>query len=283
MSRFARLAALAALPAALLALAAQAQNPPAAAPAASPWFAHMLDRMDANHDGRISQDEFLAAAAARFKRIDTRNTGHVDSAALAHSPLAAARATHRAQRMVMRLDKAGNGYITRDEVVAAAQARFARLDRDGNGKLTPQELTGSRGRHARPASGDDARVQARAQRQQQRFDELDANHDGVVSKDEFIAAASARFQQFDSQGSGKVTAAQIVASPQAQQRAERAAMRVLKHLDANRDGAVSQDEYAAVAQKRFARLDRNGDGFIDAGELPARRWARADKAPPAGD
>lgn len=270
MSRFAKLALCGAV--SLSALCAAAQDAPATAAARPARFEHMLHKMDTNGDGRISLDEFLSAAGTRFTALDTRHAGSVDANGLLDSPAATARAMHRAQFMVLRLDKAGNGYITRDEFVAAAQKRFARIDRNADGKLTPDEMSAPRGRRAhRGAAPNDA---ARAQFAQQRFDALDANHDGVVTQAEFVAAASARFQQIDTHGTGKVTAAQIAASPQAHERAARVAARVVKRLDANGDGVVSQDEFLAAARKRFARMDRNGDGYIDAGEMPARHRAR---------
>jgi len=275
MSRFTQLA----LVAALLPFCASAQDAPAASTTHASFFQHMLQKMDTNGDGRISQDEFLAAATARFKSIDTANQGKIDATAMLNSPAAAERMQHRAEFLVKHLDKAGNGYITRDEVVAAAQKRFARLDRKGDGKLTPDELTERHGRRAQTAT--DARSQARAQFAQQRFDKLDTNHDGVVTQDEFVAAATARFQQVDTQGTGRVTANEIAASPQAQARATRMAARVVQRLDTNGDGVVSQDEFLAAAKKRFSHLDRNGDGFIDADELPAHRWAHGGKTAPA--
>ena len=276
MSRFTQLA----LVAALLPFCASAQDAPAASTTHASFFQHMLQKMDTNGDGRISQDEFLAAATARFKSIDTANQGKIDATAMLNSPAAAERMQHRAESLVRHLDKAGNGYVTRDEVVAAAQQRFARLDRKGDGKLTPDELTGRHGRHSQAAT-ETARSQARAQFAQRHFDKLDANHDGVVTQDEFVAAATARFQQVDTQGTGRVTASEIASSPKAAERASRMAEHVVQRLDTNGDGVVSQDEFLAAAKKRFSHMDRNGDGFIDADELPAHRWAHGGKAAPA--
>ena len=264
---------LAALPAALFALSAAAQTAAGTPAAASSPLPHRLQAMDTNGDGRISEQEFLDAASARFAAMDTAHSGRVDAAAMLASPLAAERLQARADALVRRLDKPGNGYVTQDEVAAAAQKRFAHLDRRGDGKLTPDEFALHR-RHG----GQDAADTPRAPSAQQRFDRIDANHDGVVTQDEFVAAAVARFQKLDTQGTGRVTAAQIAASPKAQQRATRTVERIVQRLDTNGDGAVTQDEYLAAAKKRFSRMDRNGDGFIDADELPMHRWAHGGRA-----
>lgn len=281
MSRTTRLAALAAIPLTALSLCAAAQSAqPAPAPGTRPdFFAHMLETMDSNHDGRISLDEFVAAAGARFKSIDTQNKGSIDAADIAASPEAVARIDHRAEAIVKRLDTAGHGYVTKDEFLAAAQDRFARMDSNGDGKLTPDELT-ARGAHGgKPARADGRR----ADFAQKYFEKLDANHDGVVSKDEFMAAAAAKFAQFDTAGDGKVTAAEIETSPKTQDRAVRGAERFVRHMDTNGDGVVSQDEYVAAAKARFARLDRNGDGYIDADEAKSgHHWAGMQHGPGHG-
>jgi len=226
----------------------------------SPRFEQMLKKCDTNGDGRVSLQEYLAAATARFQQVDTQHKGSVTAEQIANSPAAAERKEHRAEKLVRRLDAAGNGYVTQDEFVAAAKARFAKLDRDGDGKLTPAELSARRRAHGR-ADGQPGPFA------QKRFEGLDANHDGVVTLNEYIAAATAHFKQFDAAGDGRVTAAEIAASPRAQERAARVAQRVVKRLDSNGDGVVTQEEFLAAAKRRFARIDQNGDGFIDAAEF----------------
>lgn len=250
--------------------AAAAPAPPGTAPDGR--AANMLRRLDSNGDGRISLDEYLAAATQRFQAIDAEHHGSVDAAAIASSPAALERIDRRAERLVHRLDTAGNGYVTQAEFVLAAQNRFTRLDANGDGRLTPDELAAAHhghGRSAGPQAPDNA--QARATRH---FDRLDANHDGVVTADEFIAAAKAMYAKLDVRHDGKVTAADIAASPRAQRRALRVANRLVRRIDANGDGLVTRDEFIAAAKQRFARLDRNGDGFIDAAELAERQGTR---------
>lgn len=256
MSRITTLAMLTALPVSVLSIATFAQNGKPTVDARPSIFRHMLAKMDTNGDGRISLDEYLTAATTSFKRIDTQSQGSVDATQLAKSPAATERILHRAKALVNHLDKAGNGYVTPDEFRVAATKRFARLDQNGDGRLTRGELG-------------------------KRFDKLDANHDGVVTQDEFLAAAAAMYHGFDTLANGRVTAKEIASSPMAAERAAHIASHLVKQMDSNGDGIVSQEEFLASARKRFILLDKNGDGFIDAGEWPMPHWVHDAKPTPS--
>jgi len=272
MFRIFRHAVLAALPMAVISVCALAQATDPSAPGGHANFAkRAIQKMDTNGDGRISLGEYLAEAAAHFKNLDSQNKGSIDAADLASSKTAIMRIDHRANALVRRLDTAGNGYVTQDEFVAAAQKRFARLDKNGDGKLTPDELS-ARGRQGEDSSTG-AATDKGAQAVQKRFAAIDTNHDGVVTLDEYVAAAKLRFAKLDLQHNGKVTASEIAASPATQERALHVANRFVEHMDTNGDGVVSQDEFLAAAKARFAKIDKNGDGFIDADEMAGQRWA----------
>ena len=51
---------------------------PAAAPAAGAMRSRMIERLDTNHDGMISRDEYRAQVAGRFDRLDTNHDGFLD-------------------------------------------------------------------------------------------------------------------------------------------------------------------------------------------------------------
>jgi hypothetical protein len=44
-------------------------------------------------------------------------------------------------------------------------------------------------------------------------------------------------------------------------------------MDANKDGFVDKGELDALLAKRFARLDKNGDGVLGADERPGHKSA----------
>ena len=101
---------------------------------------------------------------------------------------------------------------------------------------------------------------------------FDTNKDGVVTLDEFEAAMQARFDQMDSDHNG-VVSSQEFRDYIKQRRLEHKQER-LKSMDTNGDGQVSKDEYLAYqarkAEARFARLDANHDGLLSADELDKR-------------
>ncbi len=83
----------------------------------------------------------------------------------------------------------------------------------------------------------------------------DANKDGVISRAEANAAATARFQQMDANKDGKIDQADRDAM-----RAQRKAQ-AFDRLDTNKDGSVSKSEFDA---RRAAPADgqgRRGDGM----------------------
>jgi hypothetical protein len=51
-------------------------------------------------------------------------------------------------------------------------------------------------------------------------------------------------------------------------------MKHMRMMDQDGDGKISQQEFSAFHEKRFAQMDTNGDGFIDSAELTALMNAR---------
>jgi Ca2+-binding EF-hand superfamily protein len=103
---------------------------------------------------------------------------------------------------------------------------------------------------------------------------LDTDGDGKISLAEFQAGASARFKAADAQNTGTVSAAQLASSAQAQKHNLRAASMLVRHLDTARKGYVTEDDFVAEAQKRFARLDTQGTGSLTAAQLSSSHFGR---------
>ena len=99
---------------------------------------------------------------------------------------------------LMRADADGDGTVTREEAVAAADARFAALDTNHDGSVTADEMRGGmrnggpQGAAAPPPAAAVSPM-ASMNRQQfhdgalRQFDRVDANHDGKVDQAEIGA------------------------------------------------------------------------------------------------
>jgi len=125
-----------------MATAAIAQTPPAP-PAGGisfdQWSVHARERLtalDADHDGKISKDEFAARAAMMGRH-------HHDGA-----PDDANAPRPDGSRMFTRLDANNDGYLDATEINAMLARRFARQDANHDGVLTPDEQHAMRGRSA---------------------------------------------------------------------------------------------------------------------------------------
>jgi Ca2+-binding EF-hand superfamily protein len=168
---------------------AYAQSAPAQAPqheltraAVEQRAGQMFDRLDANHDGKLDQADRDARQKARFDRLDTNHDGQVSYAeftaaraqfAQARKDRVAKAEAHRGahgqageHRMAMRGGFRGRGG-------PMAMMRMADADKDGT--ITKAEFVNAA---------------------LQRFDRLDANHDGTVTADEAKAARDNMRQQW---------------------------------------------------------------------------------------
>ena len=124
------------------------------------------------------------------------------------------------------------------------------------------------------------------------FKKMDTNHDGKISAAEHTAAAQEMFNRMDSDHDGKVTAAEAEAGHdrlEIREAKEKGTMHdesmdkhrmsgadMVKAMDTDGDGTVSASEHAAEADKMFARVDANHDGFMTADEMKTAHMAMQD-------
>jgi Ca2+-binding EF-hand superfamily protein len=102
----------------------------------------LFENADANADGSIARDEFLAARAAAFVKFDQNGDGVLDDADRREPE----REGRRHDGMKARLDANSDGKITKEEFVNAATPMFDSADKDGNGALDNQELSAAKER-----------------------------------------------------------------------------------------------------------------------------------------
>lgn len=141
----------------------------------------MMAMADANKDGKISKAEATAAAQARFARMDADKDGQLT-------------AKDRDLKRDQRLDE-----------------RFAALDTDRNGQISKAEFT----------AGHEARAERRGGPGGKRWGGrrhggpgpmAEARKDGIVTRAEFLAGATERFDKADANKDGFVTADEMKAA-----------------------------------------------------------------------
>ncbi len=104
----------------------------------------------------------------------------------------------------------------------------------------------------------------------------DANGDGKVTLAEFRSSRVAMMMRADANKDGKLTRAEMEAA--AAKRAEAGGKggkggggRMFGMLDANRDGFLVASEIEKMVERRFSRMDVNGDGSLTTAEMQAGR------------
>lgn len=112
-----------------------------------------------------------------------------------------------------------------------------------------------------------ALVRAEEQGEPTMMQVVDTNRDGVISHRELAMFWSDRFRGQDTDGNGRITLAEMQALVDASV-AHRVQKRFEK-LDANGDGVIDRIEFDATRLRWLARVDRNGDGRVTAEELHA--------------
>ena len=182
------------------------------------FYERLLKTSDKDGDGVITTQEFSEGFARRGRasRSDRRDgeQNRQRRRAGQNRPDGA-----RGAQYFKRLDKNGDGKITKDEMPERARARFdgmvKRLDKDGDGALSRQEFARMVARDARPQSPGSLSPNAarRSAGQAGRFFALlDANGDGKLTKAE-LRKASKLVSQLDTDGDGALSAREVLAAP----------------------------------------------------------------------
>ncbi len=225
----------------------------------------LLDNLDADHDGKISKEEFTGPDEA-FDRLDADGDGFV-AAGEAGGRGGGQDAGGNAQRwqaMWRNADKNGDGAISEDEWPGKPEM-FEKLDRNGDGVIGEDEQP----KFDRPAGdgpprrGDQVDPEARWQQMLERFD---GDDDGQITEAEFQGPDKV-FDYLDRNGDGVITADEGKAAAAAAGGGRQARDPVarfksmLEQWDANGDGQLSRDEWQG-REEQFAQLDNNGDGII---------------------
>ena len=101
-----------------------------------------------------------------------------------------------------------------------------------------------------------------------RFEILDRNGDGVVSKLEYNS--DALFSAIDSDHNNRISAQELQAILGEQFAGMPSAQERILYADSNSDGEIDDEELRRGIEARFRELDANKDGNVDLPELTSR-------------
>ena len=249
--------------------------------------AAMIERLDADKNGKVSLDEFKTNAAAAFKAFDADGNGQVtkDEIKVRHDAFREARKVVRdaadadkdkarealraagpfmlpgAGRMFDRADTDKNGTLSEAEVLASAETIFERRDSNKDGAIDTADARPHKGKSG--GKGGEERAERMLKR-------LDANSDGKVSQDELLQRAAETFQRFDADKNGEVTKAEVDAKREAFRDA-RKAYRAVKATDGEAKEAalkaLSEARFDRKGGRMFKRADADKNGALTKTEM----------------
>lgn len=228
---------------------------------AAPNRAKPRVQLDVNHDGVIDRAEAAKAPklAERFDQLDTNKDGKLSAD----------------ERPQMGGKKHPHG------AMGGGHGRMMALDTDKDGRLSRTEADAGQGKLAgrfdqmdinKDGYLDRADMQARvAEQRAEFFKGADANHDGRVTRDEFIVEHGARGAERRERRAQRVqaTGKQVPTrqAPTEQQQIDNAG-KAFDQMDANKDGALTRAEFDAFKPDsrgmRHGMREGMGQGMGDA-------------------
>lgn len=250
-----------------------------------------LLRLDADRDGDVTLQEFLKPREERFAALDANKDGTLDAPELtAHFK---AKTIDRIDRMLRRLDADGDGKISREEfALAAAHPLSEGGPRGHHGRHhgrgghqgwggPPDDITEDRAddteqpaakapakqaEAAPPTSPETAPAPGGERHGWRHHGGKHWGESGDARRAAFVTGIEQRFKALDRNGDGYIDKPELEAA-QADEIAYRV-KRMMHDLDRDKDGKISREEFLARSKERFARLDLNDDGKIDADDMP---------------
>jgi Ca2+-binding EF-hand superfamily protein len=159
--------------------------------------------------------------------------------------------------------------LTRAVVEQRVDAGFARVDANRDGFVTREEARAiAQARRGQRGEARAARQGQRGERRAERFAQLDTNRDGMISRAEFDARQGVRAERRSERQGMR---GQRGGAGQGGGMFARFGGAMFGQADADRDGRVSRQEARSGALALFARVDTNRDGMVSVEERRAAR------------
>ena len=105
------------------------------------------------------------------------------------------------------------------------------------------------------------------------LERADQNHDGVVTKAEFVNSREEMAKKLDRNSDGVIDSRDAPKMRRGKQKYEERMRDINKHFDVDNDGAVTTSEFVNGPTYAFDQADANGDGMVTKEELDAAKAA----------
>lgn len=248
----------------------------AALPANREQAEAFFNRLDKNHDGKLTDDEIPERMRLRLSAIDTNGDKAIDKKEFLRSfdrmqasvkatkggrkfdsgneidskSESAKPSTGNVPKSAAKPEKSGKFAKKKADGMPDPEAIFARMDADGDGKLSKDEARGP---------------------MRENFERIDLNKDGFISKDEFKKALAV-LRRLRGEGAG---------GPGAEgERGNTSPRELFNRQDLDADGRVTRAEAKGILSERFDELDLDKDGKLTLQEVEAGlKSNKADKMP----
>jgi Ca2+-binding EF-hand superfamily protein len=104
----------------------------------------MFERADANNDGSVSKEEFIAARGQQFSKLDRNSDGYLDSSDVPERLAERRKQNGGGETHGRQFDTDGDGKVSKDEFINGRTLIFDRADTDKNNVLDAKELTAAK-------------------------------------------------------------------------------------------------------------------------------------------
>ncbi len=215
----------------------------------------VLQALDTDGDGQLSAAEIEHASASLLK-LDRNHDGQITPDEY-NPKIDDQKATNDLMARLMAMDTNGDGVLTKDEVPERMQAMFDRGDTNHDGRLTADEIRAMSSSQSDPQGRPAGR--GKVSSMDPVMQALDVDHDGVLSAAE-IASAPGALKTLDTDADGMLSRDELRMRQQTpRQRAEH----LFDEWDTNKDGGLTKAELPDRMQPQFDAIDLNHDGKID--------------------
>ena len=104
----------------------------------------MFERADANNDGSVTKEEFVAARGQQFARFDRNSDGYLDSNDVPKRLAERRKQNGGGEMHGGQFDGDGDGKVSKDEFINGPTLIFDRADTDKNNVLDAKELAAAK-------------------------------------------------------------------------------------------------------------------------------------------